>query len=124
MLPICVELRPVCLSNGTNAQWQWLEPHAHDRIGGPVGVGLCGSVSKRGAWGNRGWIEEIYVRPKARGTGIGGLLLRAAIERGQSLGWRALELEVVAGHERAAPLHQSHGFERNARTRFTRLLLP
>ncbi len=72
--------------------------------------------------GTIGWIEEIYVRPEARGKGLGGCLLQAAIERSQTLGWRALELEVVAGHERAAPLYQRHGFQTNARTRFTRLL--
>ncbi len=72
--------------------------------------------------GTVGWIEEIYVLPEARGTGIGGQLLQAAIERSQTLGWRALELEVVEGHERAAALYQRHGFESNPRRRFTCLL--
>lgn len=70
-----------------------------------------------------GWLEEIYVRRDMRGRGIGAALLTAVIEKAQKLGWRALELEVVEGHERAVPLYQRHGFQRNPRTRFTRSLV-
>lgn len=94
------------------------------RIGGEEPLGLVYAAAHLSAehGGIVGWIEEIYVRPDARGTGFGGRLLQAAIERSQALRWRALELEVVEGHERAAALYQRHGFQRNARARYTRSL--
>ena len=88
-----------------------------------VGLAYAASHLSDEHGGVVGWLEEIYARPEARGRGIGAALLAAVIERGQKLGWRALELEVVEGHERAVPLYQRHGFQRNARTRFTRSLL-
>ncbi len=66
-----------------------------------------------------GWLEELYVAPRWRERGIGSDLLRAVISRAQRLGWRALELEVVAGHERVAGLYVRHGFAALARARFT-----
>lgn len=106
--------------------------HAHlgfillARIDGGEPSGLVYAAAHLSAehGGTVGWIEEIYVQPDARGRGLGGRLLQAAIKRGQTLGWRALELEVVEGHERTAALYQRHGFICNARTRFTRSLRP
>ena len=68
-----------------------------------------------------GWLEELYVSPDCRGEGVGSLLLREVISRAQQLNWRGLELEVVAGHERAAALYLRHGFLPAPRARYTRL---
>ncbi len=86
-------------------------------------VGVCYAASHLSAehGGTVGWIEELYVRPGWRGRGIGSALLDATLERARELGWRAMELEVVAGHERAAALYLRHGFVAVARTRYTRL---
>jgi GNAT superfamily N-acetyltransferase len=91
--------------------------------GEPVGLAYAAAHLSAEHGGVVGWLEEIYVRPTARGRGVGAALLTAVIEGGQTLGWRALELEVVKGHERAVPLYQRHGFQRNARARFTRSLV-
>jgi GNAT superfamily N-acetyltransferase len=70
-----------------------------------------------------GWVEELYVVPEKRGAGIGTCLLRETISRAKSLSWRALELEVVAGHERARAIYLRHAFQPISRTRFS-LTLP
>ncbi|HEX8281246.1 MAG TPA: GNAT family N-acetyltransferase [Chthoniobacterales bacterium] len=69
-----------------------------------------------------GWLEELYVRPESRGSGVGSALLKEVASRAQQLGWNALELEVVAGHERVVPLYERCGFALLPRTRFTRML--
>jgi GNAT superfamily N-acetyltransferase len=68
-----------------------------------------------------GWLEELYVVPEQRGRGVGSVLLKEITQTVQKLGWRALELEVVAGHERAVPLYERHGFQALTRTRYTRV---
>jgi RimJ/RimL family protein N-acetyltransferase len=44
--------------------------------------------------------------------------LDAAISRARALKWRAVELEVVAGHERAARLYERVGFRKIDRARY------
>ncbi|MEO5722692.1 MAG: GNAT family N-acetyltransferase [Chthoniobacterales bacterium] len=68
-----------------------------------------------------GWLEELYVLPDSRGRGVGGALLREIAIRAQALDWRGLELEIVAGHERAVALYQRNGFRPQARARFSRV---
>jgi GNAT superfamily N-acetyltransferase len=68
------------------------------------------------------WLDELYVEPALRGAGIGTRLLAAAYETARELGARTLDLEVVAGHERAAQLYLREGFARLPRTRFVRQL--
>src|SRR5262249_36302010 len=72
---------------------------------------------ERGA--RSGLLEELYVMPAWRNRGVGGNLLAAMIEQARRLGWPALELEVVSGHERAAALYLRNGFARVNRTRYT-----
>ncbi len=86
-------------------------------------VGVCYAASHLSAehGGTVGWLEELYVRPESRDRGVGSALLDATVARARELGWRGLELEVVAGHERAAALYLRHGFVALRRTRYTRL---
>ena len=67
-----------------------------------------------------GWLEELYVVPDWRGRGVGSRLLAEVISRAQQLRWRAVELEVVRGHERAAALYVRHAFVEAQRARYTR----
>jgi GNAT superfamily N-acetyltransferase len=90
--------------------------HSADEI---VGVAYAAAHLSAEHGGTIGWLEELYVRPAARGGGIGSALLRAVTKRAGELQWRALELEVVAGHERAVPLYLRHGFSAASRARFT-----
>jgi GNAT superfamily N-acetyltransferase len=69
-----------------------------------------------------GWLEELYVVPVQRGRGVGSALISKIGTTVQKLAWRALELEVVAGHERAVPLYERHGFRALTRSRYTKLI--
>lgn len=89
--------------------------------GETVGISYAASHLSAEHGGIVGWLEEIYVRPAWRGRGIGAALLKATVARAQELRWRGVELEVVAGHERAAALYLRHGFTPLRRTRYTRL---
>jgi GNAT superfamily N-acetyltransferase len=72
--------------------------------------------------GRTAWLEELYVEPPYRGQGIGTALLHAACEAATAEGAAAVDLEVEAGHERAAGLYEREGFRRHARQRFVRPL--
>jgi len=91
--------------------------------GQPNGIAYAAAHLSAEHGGTVGWLEELYVIPEWRGCGAGSALLTEVTTRAQQQGWRALELEVVAGHERAVPLYQRHGFTRADRARLTRLLV-
>ena len=97
-----------------------LAASAHD--GSLVGAAYASSLLSFEHGGVSGWLEELYVLPQWRGQGIGSQLLRAVIARARSLGWRALDLEVDATHQRAISLYVRHEFQPHSRTRFYRIL--
>ena len=74
--------------------------------------------------GAAAWLDELYVRPERRGGGIGQQLLRAVRDLAASEGARALDLEVEAGHERAAHLYEREGFAPHARQHYMLRLNP
>jgi GNAT superfamily N-acetyltransferase len=57
-----------------------------------------------------GWLEELYVRPECRGSGVGSKLLEATLEACARLGCRALDLEVESDHGRVEALYRRFGF--------------
>lgn len=90
--------------------------------GSLVGAAYASSLLSFEHGGISGWLEELYVLPEWRGQGIGSQLLVAVIARATSLGWRALDLEVDATHQRAISLYVRHEFQPHSRTRFYRIL--
>jgi GNAT superfamily N-acetyltransferase len=90
--------------------------------GEPVGIAYAAAHLSAEHGGSVGWLEELYVSPEWRGRGVGAVLLEEVHARAAELQWKALELEVVAGHERAVPLYLRHGFLPVSRARYTRLL--
>jgi ribosomal-protein-alanine N-acetyltransferase len=58
-----------------------------------------------------GHIKDIAVRERARGEGIGTLLLTRAINRLETEQIHTIKLEVRESNERAITLYHSHGFE-------------
>lgn len=64
------------------------------------------------AWfaGGEGEIANVAVAPSARGRGIGGLLLDAAIMAAGEYGAEALYLDVRESNARARSLYDSRGF--------------
>jgi len=87
-----------------------------------VGVAYAAAHLSAEHGGVVGWLEELYVVPDCRAQGIGSLLLDELMLRALQLRWRAIELEIVAGHERAAALYLRHGFVALHRTRYTKIL--
>ena len=86
-----------------------------------IGIAYAAAHLSAEHGGTIGWLEELYVVPDWRARGVGSLLLADVVARAQELHWCGLELEVVAGHERAAALYLRHGFAATARARYTRI---
>ena len=60
--------------------------------------------------GPSGWLEDLVVRPDARGAGTGSALLAFAIERSRAEGLLRLTLLTDAGNRRAQSLYRRAGF--------------
>ena len=72
--------------------------------------------------GKSAWLEELYVVPDRRESGIGRRLLASALEIAKAAGCAAVDLEVDAEHSRAAKLYSREGFRPLTRARWTRAL--
>jgi GNAT superfamily N-acetyltransferase len=56
------------------------------------------------------WLEDLYVRDSARGTGLGKALTQASIDRARGRGCRRIELDVNESNPHAIGLYTSLGF--------------
>lgn len=79
---------------------------AHREATGRV---LSGYIASRISAGEL-HINNIGVRPESRRRGVGGTLLRAALEAGAACGAHLSVLEVRAGNSAAIALYERHGF--------------
>ena len=57
------------------------------------------------------WLEDLYVSPGARGSGIGRTLTETVIERARKRGCRRVELDVNSENPAALALYRSLGFD-------------
>jgi GNAT superfamily N-acetyltransferase len=92
--------------------------------GAPVGLAALSFVFTLEHAARSAWLEELYVEPAQREGGIGAALLEAACAAAAGAGAVAVDLEVDAGHARAARLYERSGFRPLPRARFVRRLTP
>lgn len=89
--------------------------------GRPVGVSYVAALLSLEHEGIIGWLEELYTLPEHRNCGIGSRLLEGSISSVRQRGWKGVELEVMAGHERVGALYKRNGFSELKRSRFCKL---
>jgi GNAT superfamily N-acetyltransferase len=70
----------------------------------PIGLAVMSQTWTVEHGGTAMWLDELYVEPAHRNGGIGARLLEAVVTEAKRRGARALDLEVTAGHARAANL--------------------
>ena len=87
-----------------------------------VGVAYVATILSVEHVGPAAWLEELYVAPAWRQRGVGSALVHAVLERARAAGMMAIDLEIDAGHTRAASLYKRSGFHRLERSRWTRKL--
>jgi GNAT superfamily N-acetyltransferase len=75
---------------------------AHDE---PLGIGGLKAVSNDVAE-----MKRVYVRPEARGLGIGRMLVARVIEDARGFGFRSIRLESAAFMREAHALYRAFGF--------------
>lgn len=61
---------------------------------------------------HRALLWGMYVRPEARGAGVGDAIVEALLGEARRIGIRSVLLTVIAGNERAERLYRRWGFER------------
>jgi GNAT superfamily N-acetyltransferase len=83
-----------------------------------VGVAYVAFLHSMEHGGTVPLLEELYVVPECRGSGIGGALLQHVVKEWSIAPGRPLELEVDASHRQVEAFYARHGFTRRDRTRW------
>jgi len=80
------------------------------RGGEAVGIFLANQIVSVEKSGYTLWIEELYVAPAARRTGVARAILSWVLDEGRKREIRALDLEVVPSQAAAFALYRALGF--------------
>jgi len=72
---------------------------------------LIGSAAVKHLPDGAAELKRLYVRPAARGTGLGKRLAAAAIDRARELGYSVIRLDTLPRMETARGIYASLGFE-------------
>ena len=89
------------------------DPNTDYLLAGDPAVGVCQLRYRYTVWTGADdcWLEDIYVAPEARGSGVGRALVEAAFERARERGCLRIELDVNEANLAAVALYESLGFE-------------
>ncbi len=91
---------------------------------GPVGYVMLTLSFSMEYGGLRGWIDDFYVRPAARGQGTGTALLSRVKQSCRGLGVRALLVETGRPDHPAQRLYERLGFAQNDRVLLSQAFAP
>ena len=88
-------------------------------------VGVCQVRFRWSVWTSAedAWLEDVFVRDSARGTGLGRALVEAAIDRARTRGCRRIELDVDEANAPALALYRSLGFADDLKAQARSLLM-
>jgi len=88
-------------------------------------AGVCQLRFRYGVWHATEdcWLEDLYVREQARGTGLGLALTLGALNRARDRGCARIELDVNEANGAARALYEGVGFTAGAAPRAPRNLL-
>jgi len=76
-----------------------------------LGDDVVGAVGLRDLGDGICEMKRLYLRPAARGTGLGARLVHDLVAQARTLGYRAMRLDTVPGHhDRAIALYRQLGF--------------
>jgi GNAT superfamily N-acetyltransferase len=89
------------------------------REGEPVGIFLANEIVSVEKAGLVLWVEELYVIPGARRSGVARAILNHVAEQARRKGIRSIELEVVRTQEAAFELYRAMGFVHVDRARMS-----
>ncbi|MBE6603276.1 MAG: GNAT family N-acetyltransferase [Ruminococcaceae bacterium] len=81
--------------------------YVFEENGAAIGYGLLAYTYSQEAGGTVCWLEEIYVRPEARGAGVGAAFIEFVKETVFAARYR---LEVEPDNTRVKALYRRHGF--------------
>lgn len=73
--------------------------------------GLVGSAAVKHLPDGTAELKRLYVRPAARGTGLGKRLAGAAVDRARELGYTVMHLDTLPKMEAARGIYTSLGFK-------------
>jgi len=79
---------------------------------GARAAGVCQLRFRHSVWTGVDdcWLEDLFVRASARGTGLGRALVVAAKDRARERGCARIELDTEEGNRAAVALYESLGF--------------
>ena len=97
---------------------------AATRAGEPA-AGICQLRYRECVWlaGEDCWLEDLFVRDSARGSGVGAALVEAAVRRARERGCGRVELDTSSENAAALALYERFGFSAAAPEGGTGLLL-
>lgn len=75
-------------------------------------AGVCQIRYRWGIWhaATDCWLEDLFVRERARRRGLGSALVEAAVNRARERGCRRIELDVSDANPAGWALYERHGF--------------